>query len=62
MLKMKIKIYKTFGRNPNIGWWAQLAFGIVIARAADFFRGVPVYSVTIGLLLWQIEINNNKSY
>ena len=59
---MKIKINKTFGKNPNIGWWAQLGFGIVITRAADFFKGVPVYSVVICLLFWTIEINNNKSY
>lgn len=59
---MKIRIIKTYGKNPNIGWWAHFSFGIVITRAADFFRGVPVYGVTIGLLLWQIEINNNKSY
>lgn len=59
---MKIKLIKTFGKNPNIGWWAQLTFGIVITRAADFYKGVPVYSITIGFLLWYIEINNNKSY
>lgn len=59
---MKIRINKTFGKHPNIGWWAQLTFGITIARVADFIREVPVYSVCIGLLLWHIEINNNKSY
>ena len=59
---MKIKIIKTFGKNPNIGWWVHFNFGIVISRAADFVKCIPVYSVVIGLLLWQIEINNNKSY
>lgn len=59
---MNIKIHKTFGKNDKIGWWAQLSFGIIITRAADFFRGVPVYTVIISLLLWYIEINNNKSY
>lgn len=48
---MKIKISKAFGKHPNIRWWAQLTFGIVISRAADFIREVPVYSICIGLLL-----------
>lgn len=59
---MKIKIHKTFGKNDKIGWWAQLSFGIIITRGADFLTSTPFYGITIGLLLWQIEINNNKSY
>lgn len=59
---MKIKVNKTFGKNPHIGWWAQFSFGIVVTRSADFYKGVPVYSVVICLLFWTIEINNNKSY
>lgn len=59
---MKIKIIRTYGKNPKIGWWAHLSFGIVITRTADFLTSTPVYGVAIGLLLWQLEINNNKSY
>lgn len=61
---MNIKIHKTLGKHPNIGWWFIFAIVpcIAIGRTADFIKKVPVYGVHINWLFWQIEINNNKSY
>ena len=61
---MNIKIHKTYGKHPNIGWWCvfTLVPAITVARSCDFISQKPVYSIAIDWLFWNIEINNNKSY
>lgn len=61
---MKIKIIKTFGKHPNIGWWCVFTITpmITIARVADFVTETSVYVLNIKWLVWEIKINNCKNY
>lgn len=61
---MKIRLNKTFGKHPTIGWWCDFAITPImgVARCCDFITKNPVYCITICWLCWKIEINNNKSY
>ena len=61
---MKIKIHKTFGKHPTIGWWFTFAITpmITIGRVADFVTETPVYVLNIKWLVFEIKINNCKSY
>lgn len=60
---MNIKFHKAIGKHPYIGWWVVFSIlpAIAISRCADFIKRVPVYTISITWLCWQIEINN-KSY
>lgn len=61
---MKIRINKTFGKHPTISWWCVFAITplITIGRVADFVTEIPVYVLSIRWLVWEIKINNCKSY
>lgn len=61
---MKIKIIKTFGKHPNIGWWGTFTITpmITIGRVCDIVTETPVYALNIKWLVWEIKINNCKSY
>ena len=61
---MKIRFNKTFGKHYRIGWWCVFAIipMITIARVSDVIAEIPVYCLNIKWLVWEIKINNCKSY